>query len=242
MAVAFRSAASNGLTVEAASLELVLTKPAGTVAGDVLVMSVGFNHTAGTAEAGTVTPPAGFTSIRKTTGQGAVRRQMQSFVKVAGSEEPATYAFVVAGAGAATKVEAAAGIAAFSGADPASPINVSGGVEVGPTVTAYPAPPVTTTVNGCLIISAATVLNAARTFTPAAETTEMWDLSTPTSTSASADRDNATVAAGATAGRTLTASATGSGAAQTIAVAPLPPAATGAPGQPLSRRNRVVNP
>lgn len=113
---------------------LAIGKPAGVVAGDLLIARIAGRNNVDAV----VTPPAGWTLLRSD--QSA--SQLKSWVlwKVAGSSEPGSYAF-----GISIASNAAGTIMAFSGADPQNPIDASSGQKNGNTAT-FTAPAVTTTV------------------------------------------------------------------------------------------------
>ena len=135
-AITFLAASSN--IVSASSI--TVTKPTGVVSGDVMIAHVFVRSTTPTITS------SGWTAIR-TTSQGTTLRE-QSFYKVAGPSEPASYTF----SGNATSYAYTAGIVAYSGVDTTTPIDVSGGSASasGPGT----CPSVTTTLNGELGVGA----------------------------------------------------------------------------------------
>jgi Fibronectin type III domain len=108
-------------TAAAASNTATVSRPAGLVAGDVLVASV----TARASAATPVTAPVGWTPVRRDAcaGSGGVELTQALFVRVASPSEPPTSAWKL---GAASGV--AVGVAAYRGVDGASPVASSGGV------------------------------------------------------------------------------------------------------------------
>lgn len=111
--VALRSSSTaSGVNVTS----LALAKPAGVAAGDFLLARVANRNQVGA----TIAPPAGWSLLRSD--QSA--SQLKSFVlfKVAGASEPASYSF-----GVSIASNAAGSIMAFSGVDPANPIDASSG-------------------------------------------------------------------------------------------------------------------
>lgn len=108
MAIAFRSQAGAILTgAVGAGGSLVVNKPAGVLAGDVLIAVVTTWQTLSGA-------PSGWTTMGSGTGAVFLR-------KTAGASEPASYSFSLAGDAVAPLV-AAGIIAAFSGADSIPPL------------------------------------------------------------------------------------------------------------------------
>ncbi|MCX7627452.1 MAG: hypothetical protein N2Z69_03460, partial [Methylophilaceae bacterium] len=100
---------------------LTISKPAGTVTNDVMVATI-------TARPRTVviTPPAGWTLLQthQSTNTDAASIRMNTYYKVAGASEPASYTWTFGGS---SHAGASGGIVSFFGVDTASPINVSGG-------------------------------------------------------------------------------------------------------------------
>ncbi|WP_245591879.1 cell wall anchor protein [Cystobacter fuscus] len=128
--VAYRS----GSTATGKSItSLSITKPTGTVAGDVLLAHlVNRNNVAAVA-----TPPAGWTLLRSD--QSASQLKSWVFYKVATASEPASYAFAIDLAS-----YMAGSISAFSGADTANPIDAQSGQKNG-TTASFDTPAITTT-------------------------------------------------------------------------------------------------
>ncbi|WP_437318133.1 cell wall anchor protein [Sorangium sp. So ce385] len=112
---------------------LTLAKPAGVAQGDVLLARIANRNQVGAV----IAPPAGWTVIRSDQSASAVKSWV--LWKVATGAEPASYAF-----GFDVSAYLAGSIVAFSGADPASPIDAASGQKNGNSAT-LAAPPVTTT-------------------------------------------------------------------------------------------------
>ncbi|AGP33903.1 cell wall anchor protein [Sorangium cellulosum] len=112
---------------------LTLAKPAGVVQGDVLLARIAIRNQVGAV----IAPPAGWTLLRSDQSASAVKSWV--LWKVATGAEPASYAF-----GVDVSAYLAGSIVAFSGADPASPIDAASGQKNGNSAT-LAAPPVTTT-------------------------------------------------------------------------------------------------
>ncbi len=118
---------------------LVIDKPPGTAAGDLLIAAVATDGNTST----TLTPPAGWTVLDVSQQGGAVTFGV--WWKLAGAFEAADYSFTWGGGEKAYGM-----VMRFTGHDPASPINVSatnGGTSSAPT-----APAVTTTVTDTMIL------------------------------------------------------------------------------------------
>lgn len=118
------SAANNGSTVTA-------DRPAGVEEGDIIVAQVAFRG--GSGDSITAPPEAGFTEVRRMNGSDITQAV---FYRIAGASEPAGYTWSVGGDRIVVIHSA------YSGVDPADPIDVVGGQSgSGSTVTA---PSVTT--------------------------------------------------------------------------------------------------
>jgi hypothetical protein len=144
-----------------ASTTLSVNRPAGVVAGDVLLATVGV---AGT---GQVSTPSGWTIVRSTGAQDPGGVRQVSFYRVAGSSEPASYSF------AGTTPGMGGGITAYTGVDTSAPIDASG-EAVGPGGDAN-APSVTTTRAGAAVVVASTHRGDGETnLTQPPGTTQRW--------------------------------------------------------------------
>ncbi|WP_437999352.1 cell wall anchor protein [Sorangium sp. So ce185] len=112
---------------------LTLAKPAGVAQGDVLLARIAIRNQVGAV----IAPPAGWTLLRSDQSASALKSWV--LWKVASGAEPASYSF-----GFDVSAYLAGSIVAFSGADPASPIDAASGQKNGNSAT-LAAPPVTTT-------------------------------------------------------------------------------------------------
>src|SRR4051812_7446283 len=190
----FRSASSNQNA--AGSTSLAITKPAGVVAGDVMIAAVGANGNTA------ITAPAGWSSVGlydaaawSNTGW------IQVLFKIAGSSEPASYSWALG-----TTRPAAGTIVDYIGVDNAAPIQIS---AVG-TGTASPAvaPTITTTSANQMVISTVGGKNTsgAFTFTNPAGTTDRVEVYSSTGTTRAGidNADSIQAAAGATPTRSFT--------------------------------------
>lgn len=117
MPIAFRSGES-ATTIDKLQTTITALKPSGVVSGDVLVGCFAFSP--GGSVTGSVTPPAGWTSIVGITDLGSPGSRVEFFYKVAGAAEPVDYTFSFSPAAGA-----ALGISAYSGVDNTTPV-VSG--------------------------------------------------------------------------------------------------------------------
>jgi hypothetical protein len=168
--IAFRSIAGNslaGTTLE--DTTLVISKPAGTVSGDVMVAVIGQTSTSGSA---LISPPAGWVSLGA---QAATNGKGEAFYRVAASEG-ASYSFTVAGG----DPHAAAGlIASYSGADAAAPIDAVGSQHSASSIS-EPAPSVVPGATGAMLICCYGAEGAANsdtvTSTPPSGMTERGDV------------------------------------------------------------------
>lgn len=139
--MAFR-AATSGYAAQTVGT-ITLTKPTGTVSGDILIFVVTQDDTTNT-----FTWPSGFTEFTASPQTSTADAQrMRGAWKVAGGSEPANYT-------ATSSVSAddfSAFLAAYSGRDTTTPINaISGNAQVGATsVASFDAAGVTTTADGC---------------------------------------------------------------------------------------------
>ena len=136
-AVSFRAGESaTGENVTA----LIIPRPPAVVGGDVLLAHVSNRNNVDAL----VEPPAGWTEIRSD--QSAAQLKSWLLWKVAGDEEPDDYAF-----GISVASNVAGTIVAFSGANPANPIDAASGQRNGNS-SEFITPPLTTTSNGDLAV------------------------------------------------------------------------------------------
>jgi RHS repeat-associated protein len=206
---AFRSAASATTT----GATLTLTKPTGVVANDVLIASIGL-----TPSSVAISPPAGWTLVRRTDNAGPTSNSLAVYYKVAGASEPASYAWGVSGAAFTV-----GGVQAFTGVDTATPIDVENG-QATPAATTHATPGVTTTLANTMLVTAHAFASAA-TWSPPAGMTESFDRpSGANNATGMAIEGNRVLqaVAGATGAKTATASANAdAGNAHLLALKPL---------------------
>ncbi len=143
---AFAAIAQRGTATTASVLNnasLVVNKPAGVVAGDLMIANL--------VQVNSLTPPtapAGWTLIDQRSLAGMTNRYASVFYKVAGGSEGANYTFTVP---TGATVRATGGIVAFSGVDSVTPFDVTPGtIRVNPSGNC--------TANGITTVSANTVI------------------------------------------------------------------------------------
>lgn len=152
MAIALRASTSGHSGSPVSSV--VVTKPAGTVDGDYILVSLGWMAT--------VNVLSGWTMVRDI-GDGWV-----VMGKIA-SSEGASWTFTTSGSG-----RCAWGAIAFSGVDQTTPVNVSGGT-LDTSGTSCVAPSITTTLANTMLVASFGV-EASATFTPPGSMTEQVDV------------------------------------------------------------------
>jgi len=196
---------------------LSIARPASTSAGHFLVAGITVDGGSGT----TITPPSGWTLIRRQNSTTATNVSIATYYRVAGAEAgPYVWSF-------SPSVRAAGGIIRFTGVNTSNPIDVSNGNSGGPG-TSLSATQVTTTVANTTLVGFFGIDTGA-TFTasgsnPLSEQFDIRNSSASGPATWGATRTQATAAA--TGNKTATASASGPWVAQLIALRPVPPAAT----------------
>ena len=141
--ITFRSARSAG----ASSGTLTITKPTGTIAGDVMIASISVRP-----NTATITAPSGWTLVRRVNNSNSTANSLAIYDKVAGGSEPASYSWTFS-----TSTGAAGGIQTFSGVDTVNPIDVEAG-QTTTSGTTHTAPSVTTTVANTMLVTSHAVL------------------------------------------------------------------------------------
>ena len=198
---------------------LVITKPAGLAANDVMVAGVAVRGSV------TVTAPSGWTLIRSDANGSSMK--LNSYSRVATSSEPANYTWSFSSA------KAAAGtITAYSGVDTTTPVDASSGQFNLSDSTSIVAPSATTTganerVIGLFSIMKATTITAPGGMQELGEATSSGG-SEPPVTIESADTTQAS--AGATGDKTATAGSADRANGQLIALRPASPGGGGGGG------------
>ncbi len=140
-AITFRAAASTD--VNGSSLTLTITVPTGTVQGDVMIAGV-----AVLPSTATITPPAGWTLVRRQNNALSIDNSLAVYWKVAGASEPASYTWSFN-----TSTGSAGGIQSFSGVEITNPVNVEAGSSTTAATNSFPAPSVTTTVANTMVVT-----------------------------------------------------------------------------------------
>jgi hypothetical protein len=203
--ITFRGAASGANTGAAT---LVMQRPAGTAAGDVLVAAVSMRG------APTITSPAGWTLVRRDAKKTSFSQAI--FVHVAGGSEPPTYTFSLG-----ASVTAVGTIAAYANVDAAVPIAASGG-QVNGKSTAATAPSITPAIPNTQLVGFF-MATTKTTFAPAAGMTERAEVVSPGSTSSKVTgelADEAFASGGATGARAATIGKSANSIGQLIALRP----------------------
>jgi len=190
-----------------ATTTLTITKPASVVSGNFLIAGITFNGGSNT----TVTPPSGWTSIRKTTNGTDVG--METFRKVAGGSEPASYSW---GISSSSTERASGGIIHYSGVDTGNPVDVSSG-NTGNS-SSIVASAVTTTLANDVVVAFFGIDDDA-SFGQPSGTTERYDAShTDTSGPAGAADDFTQASIGSTGNKTSAATQSNRWVAQQVAL------------------------
>jgi hypothetical protein len=212
--------AAHLMALRPAGTQISLNTPAGVLENDVMVAAIGL-----TPSSVTITPPAGWTSIRRSNNPGGVTNSLEVFYKVASKSEPAGYTWTFSG-----NASAIGGIQAFVGVDTLAPINAENG-QATPSALTHTAPSITTTVANTMLVSHHT-FSSARTWTPPpasggdAVMAESFDVLFPPAGAAGQSLEGNRVihaAVGATAAKTATASNNADfGNTQILALKPLP--------------------
>ncbi len=188
---------------------IVATRPAGVVAGDVLLASID------TRGSSVVTAPAGWTLVRMDLNASSLRKS--TYVRVATGSEPATYTWTFSGSRLAAAV-----IHAYSGVDTTTPVDVVGG-QVNASGTAVTAPSITTTVPNTMLVGFF-AKQSSGTWTPPAGMTERGEINGTggTQTTSATGVDALQAAIGPTGTRVATASSAALNIGHLVALRPAP--------------------
>jgi hypothetical protein len=148
-----------------ASSIVVVAKPAGTAAGDVLVASIALNGTTVT------TAPSGWVQIAAVTA--ITNPKLYAYYRVAGASEPATCTWTLA----ASQMNSG-GIARYSGVNNTNPLDAPATSATTAAALNLAVPAVTTVSSGAMLIGAAAINSSSTTNTIAGPSgmTERWDL------------------------------------------------------------------
>ena len=184
-----------------------INKPAGVVTNDVLVAGITVRG------APTITAPSGWTLVRSDLSGTIIKQEV--YRKVAGASEPASYTWTFA-----LPVDGVVGaIAAYSGVNTTTPIDVSGG-QTNASSTSVTAPSITTTVANTMLVGFFGTADDA-TFTAPGSMTERSDVLVDTTFDVSAESADATQApAGASGTKVATASKATINIGQLVALKP----------------------
>jgi hypothetical protein len=155
---------SSAFGANAVANDLVLPKPTGVQAGDVMVAVVGVKV------APTVTPPGGWTLASSKVNPTNLTQLI--YTKVASASEPATFRWTFN-----QKRRASGGILAFSGVSTAAPVDVTS-AGIGSTA-AITAPSAKSSVNGTMIVGVFSIDNASA-ITPPVGMTELGEIASGT--------------------------------------------------------------
>lgn len=161
-AITFRAAAQAGAA--SGVLTLTINKPTGTVQNDVMIASIAVRP-----NTATITPPGGWTLVRRMDNANATANSLAVYRKVAGASEPTNYSWTFS-----TSTGSAGGIQAFAGVDTATPINVENGQNTASSLS-HATPSVTTTVANTMLVTSHGISNA-DTWTPPTGMTEAFDV------------------------------------------------------------------
>jgi len=142
---------------------LTITKPTGTAANDVLIASI-----AVTPSSVTITPPSGWTLVRRLDNAGPASNSLAVYYKAAGASEPTSYAWSVTGA-----TFGVGGIQGFTGVDTASPIHLESGQSTASSLT-HATPSITTTVANAMLVTSHAFASSS-SWTPPSGMTESFD-------------------------------------------------------------------
>ena len=190
---------------------LSISKPTGTVAGDVMVAAI-----ATVPSTIPITAPSGWTLIQSQQQTSTNSSVLASFYRVAGSSEPATYTWILSNVHSG----AVGGILTYSGVDTATPIDVSAKAATSSS-TSHAAPTVTTTQAGDMLVTVHEFASA-RSWTPPSGMTERVDIASraPNNSGVTLEMNDLLLgAAGSTGPKTATASSSAdAGATMTIAL------------------------
>ena len=161
--IALRAASSGSSGSGVATL--TIATPAGTQPGDVLVAAVCVRPSSAA-----ITPPAGaWTLVRRVDNASGNPSSLAVYTRVAALGEPANHTWTLS-----TSTGSAGGIAAFTGVDPATPVDVENGAPTASGLT-HATPSVTTTQARTMLVTAH-AFTSSETWTPPAGMSEAVDV------------------------------------------------------------------
>jgi galactose oxidase-like protein/glyoxal oxidase-like protein/Kelch motif protein len=143
------------LALRPAANVLSIRLPAEAVANDVMIASIGVRPSTAA-----ITSPEGWTLVRRIVNANPSANSLAVYRKVATAEEPASYAWGIAGASFAV-----GGIQAFFGVDTANPIDVENG-QATASALGHSTPSVTTTVANTMVVTSHTFASSRTWATP----------------------------------------------------------------------------
>ena len=195
------------------TLTLSVPKPAATAEYDLMLATIAVRPSTAT-----VTPPAGWTLVRRTNNASGNANSLLVYWKEAEDVEPASYAWTFD-----TSTGSVGGILTFVNVDNANPIDVEASASTASSLS-HDAPSVTPTVTDSMIVTAHTFASSA-TWTPPAGLTEAVDVASETVPNCCGQSIEISYglqsAAAATGPKTATASGDGdTGITQTVALRP----------------------
>jgi VCBS repeat-containing protein len=191
----------------AAATSIVIGKPSGTVAGDVLIASVDARGNP------TVSGPSGWTLIRADQNSTAIKKA--TFYHVATGSEPSSYTFAMSKAS-----DSVGGIIAYGGVDTANPIVAHGATMSSGSTSNQVVAPSVNTVAGSMVVGLFGVASQT-SVTPPAGMTERWDRAETGQYKATSEAaDVVQAAAGATGSKSATSAGNGWNIGQLIALRP----------------------
>jgi hypothetical protein len=171
--IAFRAASQAS---GSGTTSLVINKPAGVLSGDFMLAGISINKSSSSDPA--ITAPSGWSLVRSLP-DGLVRTSV--YRRTAGSSEPASYTWTISSA-----VRVAGGIAAYSGVNTTTPIQLENGAVEGTTdTTSHTTPTITTTGSATWLVSifGDRTGTTSSTWTPPSGATERVDVRTTQGTS-----------------------------------------------------------
>lgn len=147
--------ASQSTATPTSGSDVVLSKPTGTVEGDVLVAFITVNWTS----TPTITPPSGWTQVGTWGASGASSTHAGVWYKVAGASEPTSYTWTIS----TTMTDSGSAIVRYTPTAPTTPPGIIDAAAAGSTATPAVAPSVTTTGTGDTLIALFTASTAGST-------------------------------------------------------------------------------
>ncbi len=150
---------------------VTINKPSGTVQDDTMIASISVRP-----NTTIVTPPSGWTLVRRTDNANVNQNSIITYRKLAGSAEPSSYIWTFD-----SFTSSAGGIMSFSGVNVTTPVDIDGGQNT--STLNVDTPSVTTTVANTMVVTVHETSNSS-TWTPPTGMTEAYEASslTPTQT------------------------------------------------------------